>query len=86
MVFGSKTSRHSISAIANGEYECNVILDGKNGTGKTTTLNQIVHSIGGNDIMVETKDFYTVLDIPDIKEYLKRCAIMAKFINSKKYL
>jgi len=85
VVFGNETSQHLINAIAKGEYECNVILHGPNGTGKTTTANLIAQSIGGNDIMVETKDFCTVLGMPDIKEYLKRCAIMAKFTTGKKY-
>lgn len=85
VVFASESSRVLIDAVAQGEIDGNVILHGPNGTGKSTAANLLAHAIGGADAIVETKDFSTVLTMPDIKDYLQRCVNVAKFTTSKKY-
>jgi replication-associated recombination protein RarA len=85
VVFASESSRALIEAVAQGEIDGNVILHGPNGTGKSTAANLLAHALGGADSMVETKDFSTVLTMPDIKDYLQRCVNVAKFTTSKKY-
>lgn len=85
VVFGNVNSLHTINAISQGAFDCNVILHGPNGTGKTTTANLLAQAIGGEDAVIESKDFETVLAMSDMKEYLQRGTSMARFTSSGKY-
>jgi len=85
VIYSNNTSKYVIQAIGSGQLASNVILYGPNGTGKTTTANLLIQAIGGEDAMVENKDFSDVLAMPDIKEYLFRCASMARLTASGKY-
>ena len=78
VIFGSENSLYLVNAIAQGAFDCHVLLHGPNGTGKTTTAELLAHAIGGEDALIETKDFNTVLAMPDLKEYLQRCASLAR--------
>ena len=85
VIFGSENSLYLVNAISKGAFDCHVLLHGPNGTGKTTTAELLAHAIGGEDATVETKDFNTVLAMPDLKEYLQRCASLARLTSSGKY-
>ena len=85
VIFGNKSSQYLVDAIGKSAFDCHVLLHGPNGTGKTTTAELLALAIGGEDAMVETKDFNTVLAMPDLKEYLQRCASLARFTSSGKY-
>ena len=85
VIFGSENSLYLVNAIAQGAFDCHVLLHGPNGTGKTTTAELLAHAIGGEDATVETKDFNTVLAMPDLKDYLQRCASLARLTASGKY-
>ena len=85
VIFGSENSLYLIDAISKGAFDCHVLLHGPNGTGKTTTAELLALAIGGKDAIVETKDFNTMLAMPDLKEYLQRCASLARLTSSGKY-
>jgi replication-associated recombination protein RarA len=85
VIFGNKGSQYLVNAIGQSAFDCHVLLHGPNGTGKTTTAELLALTIGGEDAMVETKDFNTVLAMPDIKDYFNRCASLARFTSSGKY-
>ena len=85
VIFGSENSLYLIDAISKGAFDCHVLLHGPNGTGKTTTAELLALAIGGRDAIVETKDFNTMLAMPDLKEYLQRCASLARLTSSGKY-
>ncbi len=85
VIYGNTNSKYVIQAIGTAQLASNVILYGPNGTGKTSTANLLIQAIGGEDAMVENKDFSDVLAMPDIKEYLQRCVGMARLTPSRKY-
>jgi replication-associated recombination protein RarA len=85
VIFGNKSSQYLVNAIGKSAFDCHVLLHGPNGTGKTTTAELLALAIGGEDAMVETKDFNTVLAMPDLKDYFQRCASLARFTSSGKY-
>ena len=85
VIFGSENSLYLIDAISKGAFDCHVLLHGPNGTGKTTTAELLALAIGGKDAIAETKDFNTMLAMPDLKEYLQRCASLARLTSSGKY-
>ena len=85
VIYPSVAVQKRIDAYAKGHLEGHVLLWGPNGSSKTTVANLLPYAIGGQDALVEDKEFDELLANKDLKQYLLRACSMTGLYGQSKF-
>ena len=85
VIYPSLAVKKRIAAYAKGQLEGHILLWGPNGTGKTTVANLLPYAIGGEDALVEDKEFDELLSNKDLKQYLLNACSMSGLYGQGKF-
>ena len=85
VIYPSIAVQKRIAAYAKGQLEGHVLLWGPNGTGKTTVANLLPYAIGGENALVEDKEFDELLSNKDLKQYLLNACSMSGLYGQGKF-
>jgi replication-associated recombination protein RarA len=85
VIYPNASVEHRIHAYATGQLEGHVMLHGPNGTGKSTVAKLLVNAVGGQHVMLESKDLSELLAMPKLKDYMFSSCQLAKLTTSKKH-
>ena len=85
VIYPSIAVQKRIAAYGKRQLEGHVLLWGPNGTGKTTVANLLPYAIGGENALVEDKEFDELLSNKDIKQYLLNACSMSGLYGQGKF-
>ena len=81
VIYPSVAVQKRIDAYAKGHLEGHVLLWGPNGSSKTTVANLLPYAIGGQDALVEDKEFDELLANKDLKLYKESPELYLNYKN-----
>lgn len=87
VIYSSKALEARIKAYRRGIIDGHMILQGPNGTGKSTIARLLPHDIVNGSATIEDKDYDDLLNQKDLKGYLKNlCSMNRLSVQNKVFL